>query len=104
AGKLVDDLLSFARMGRAEMRRSGVSRAALVRLVISEMEPDIAQRSVVWKVGELPTVTADPAMMALVVRNLLSNALKYTATRSEAVIEIDGTRNATESTFRVRDN
>jgi signal transduction histidine kinase len=104
AGKLVDDLLSFARMGRTEMRRSRVNMAALVRMVISEMEPDIAQRSVVWKTGELPTIIADPAMMALVVRNLLSNALKYTTPRSEAVIEIDGTRNDTETTFRVRDN
>src|SRR4051794_553135 len=104
AGKLVDDLLSFARMGRAEMRRSRVNMSALVRMVISELEPDIAQRSVVWKIGDLPTVIADPAMMALVVRNLLSNALKYAATRSEAVIEIDGTRNENETTFRVRDN
>jgi signal transduction histidine kinase len=104
AGKLVDDLLSFARMGRAEMRRSRVNMAALVRMVISELEPDIAQRSVVWKIGDLPTIVADPAMMALVVRNLLSNALKYTATRAEAIIEMSGTRKSTETTFCVRDN
>ncbi len=104
AGKLVDDLLSFARMGRAEMRRSRVNMPALVRLVISELQPDVAQRSVVWKVGELPAISADPAMMALVVRNLLSNALKYTATRPEAIIEIDSIRKARETTFRVRDN
>ena len=104
AGKLVDDLLSFARMGRAEMRRSRVNMPALVRMVISELEPDIAQRSVVWRVGDLPTINADPAMMALVVRNLLSNALKYTATRAEAIIEIDGRQNGGETTFRVRDN
>lgn len=104
AGKLVDDLLSFARMGRVEMRRSRVNMPALVRLVISELEPDIAPRAVVWKVGELPTIIADPAMMAVVVKNLLSNALKYTATRSEAIIEIDAQRNAAETTFRVRDN
>jgi light-regulated signal transduction histidine kinase (bacteriophytochrome) len=104
AGKLVDDLLSFARMGRAEMRRSRVNMPALVRMVISELEPDMAGRSVVWKVGELPTITADPAMMALVVKNLLSNALKYTAPRPEAIIEIDSTPKAKETTFRVRDN
>jgi light-regulated signal transduction histidine kinase (bacteriophytochrome) len=104
AGKLVDDLLSFARMGRVEMRRSRVNMPALVRLVISELEPDIAHRAVVWKVGELPTIIADPAMMAVVVKNLLSNALKYTAKRSEAVIAIDAERNAAETTFRVSDN
>jgi signal transduction histidine kinase len=104
AGKLVDDLLSFARMGRAEMRRSRVNMPALVRMVIRELEPDMADRSVDWKIGELPTIIADPAMMALVVKNLLSNALKYTATRPEAIIEIDSTRKATETTFRVRDN
>jgi signal transduction histidine kinase len=104
AGKLVDDLLSFARMGRTEMRRSRVDMNALVRLVIGELQADIGERAVTWRIGKLPLIIADPAMIALVVKNLLSNALKYTATREEAIIEIEGKREERETRFCVRDN
>jgi signal transduction histidine kinase len=104
AGKLVDDLLQFARMGRVEIRRSRVDMSALIRLVIRELEPDIGNRDVTWRVDDLPSIAADPAMIALVVKNLLSNALKFTATREQAIIAIDATRDERETRFRVRDN
>jgi signal transduction histidine kinase len=104
AGKLVDDLLSFARMGRAEMRRSRVDMNSLVSLVIGELQPEIGGRVVTWRVGKLPLIIADPAMIALVVKNLLSNALKYTATREEAVIDVGAVRDEKETRFCVRDN
>jgi light-regulated signal transduction histidine kinase (bacteriophytochrome) len=77
---------------------------SVVRLVISELQPDIGDRIVTWRIGKLPTIIADPAMIALVVKNLLSNALKYTATREEAIIELEATRDERETHFRVRDN
>jgi signal transduction histidine kinase len=104
AGKLVDDLLAFARMGRVEIRRSRVDMNALVRLVIQELQPDVGERRVTWRVAELPAIVADPAMIALVLKNLVSNALKFTATRDEALIEIDAAADAAETRFRVRDN
>jgi signal transduction histidine kinase len=104
AGKLVDDLLSFARMGRVEIRRSRVDMNALVRLVIQELQPDVGERRVDWRVAELPAIVADPAMIAVVLKNLVSNALKFTATRDEALIEIDAAADAAETRFCVRDN
>jgi PAS domain S-box-containing protein len=87
-GALIDDLLSFSRMGRGEMRRTEIDLGALVREVIGEMEQETRGRSIRWTVGELPVLMGDRAMLRLVLVNLLSNALKFTQSRAPATIEI----------------
>jgi PAS domain S-box-containing protein len=87
-GKMVDDLLNFSRMGRAELRKSQVSLAELVTQVRHELAPESEGRSVTWKVAALPEVQGDPALLRLVFKNLLSNALKYSRPKPEPVIEV----------------
>jgi PAS domain S-box-containing protein len=104
-GRLVDDLLSFSRMGRAEMRTTTVSLSGLARDVIRELEPEGAGRNVQWKLSDLPSVQADPAMLRLVLVNLLANAIKYSRTRDAAEIEIGSMVDGTgELVVFVRDN
>ena len=104
-GKLVDDLLSFSRMGRAELRATKFSLKELAQETIQELEPDTAGRDIVWKIASLPDVQADPALMRQVMLNLISNALKYSRTRAQAVIEIGyEPNNNGEHVFFVRDN
>ncbi|HEX2861138.1 MAG TPA: ATP-binding protein [Lacunisphaera sp.] len=87
-GMLIDDLLVFARMGRAEMRVATVNLSELVEETIRSLQPEIQQRPVVWVKGPLPTVRGDPPMLRQVFVNLLSNAIKYTRPRDPAEIEI----------------
>lgn len=87
-GQLIDDLLAFSRMGRSELARSRVSLGPLAREVIDAMRPELDGRAIEWKVNGLPDVTGDPAMLRVVVGNLVSNAVKYTRPRAQAVIEI----------------
>ena len=87
-GVLIDDLLAFARMGRAEMIETKVDLAALVRETLREMEPATHERNIVWKIPPLPAVQADPAMLKLALANLLGNAVKFTRPRDPAQIEI----------------
>jgi signal transduction histidine kinase len=103
-GRLIDDLLAFSRMGRVEMRASHVSLNRLVIEAQRELQVDTDGRSIVWNIGALPEVTGDPAMLRLVVTNLISNALKYTRTRDEARIEIGSANGGNEAVFFVRDN
>lgn len=87
-GILIDDLLQFSRMGRSEVKRATVSLGRAVEEVRQELALEAAERRVLWRVGSLPDVMADPAMLRLAITNLLANALKFTRLRAEAQIEI----------------
>lgn len=103
-GKLIDDLLVFSRTARVELRTVRVNLNDVVKGVLHEMEPDTAGREIEWKIKDLPEVEGDPALLHQVFSNLLSNALKYTRTRSLARIEIGSTRTENEIIIYVRDN
>jgi signal transduction histidine kinase len=103
-GTLVDDLLSFSRMGRAELRKKAVELKALVEEVRHELQADVGSRSVEWRIGELPQVEADPTLLRQVVRNLLGNALKYTRPKAQTVIEVGAHPVQGEVEIWVRDN
>ncbi|WP_257456894.1 PAS domain S-box protein [Archangium lipolyticum] len=103
-GKLVDDLLEFSRMGRAELKKAPVSLGDLVAEVRRELAPEAEGRKVQWRVGALPEVQADPALLRLVFKNLLSNALKYSRPREEALIEVEARDGDGELQVTVRDN
>ena len=103
-GALIDDLLSFSRMGRAEMRHVRVPLEQLVREAQESLSAETADRQIEWCVGPLPDVEGDPAMLRLAVTNLLENAVKYTRPRPIARIEIAATQDQRETTLMVRDN
>ena len=69
-----------------------------------ELRRDINGRQIDWRIGHLPEVRGDPLLLRQVMVNLLSNALKYTRTRTRAVIEIGTQRNEHETVIFVRDN
>jgi signal transduction histidine kinase len=104
-GRLVDDLLGFSRMGRAEMLRNAVDLNELAADVLAEVAQEAAGRSITWRTGPLPTVNGDRAMLHQALANLVRNAVKYSATRTDAEIEI-GSRAGDhgEQVVYVRDN
>jgi len=103
--RLIDELLVFSRMGRVEVRSTTVETETLVRESIRSLEMDAKGRMIDWRIGPLPAIQADPSLIGLVFTNLISNALKYTRTRPEAVIEIGCAQdNNHEACFYVRDN
>jgi len=103
-GHLIDDLLDFSRMGRAEMRRTQVNLQDLLEQVIQELQPETEGRNIVWKKGPLPSVQADPSLLRQVLSNLLFNAIKYTRPRDPAEIEIGGRIEGEETVVFIRDN
>jgi PAS domain S-box-containing protein len=104
-GVLIDDLLAFSRMGRADMSETMVNLDSLVQDTLGDLEPVTRERNIVWTIPPLPAVQADPAMLKLALTNLLSNAVKFTRQRNPAEIEIgcDGMEGERVILF-VRDN
>ena len=103
-GTLIDDLLAFSRIGRAETKEVKVNLTQLVNEVIAKLGEETRARDIVWTIGVLPICRGDRSMLKLVLVNLISNAVKFTRLRSPAEVEIgcaDGTNGA--EVF-VRDN
>ena len=102
--RLIEDLLAFSRMGRAEMNSTPVNLSAAINRVCAELKCDCQGREIAWEIQPLPTVNGDPEMLRLVFTNLIANALKYTRPRPDTRIEV-GTQPAdNEHVVYVRDN
>jgi signal transduction histidine kinase len=104
--QLIEDLLSFSRVGRQDLARRPTDLEALCQSVISELAPETRLRAIDLRIGRLPKVFADPALLRLVFANLLSNALKYSRYRTQAVIEVrgEGGDKSEQATISIRDN
>jgi light-regulated signal transduction histidine kinase (bacteriophytochrome) len=103
-GNLIDDLLAFSRIGRAETKNTPVSLDQLVNEVAAEIKQDTGGRDIVWKIDPLPVSYGDRSMLRLVIFNLLSNAAKFTRMRAQAEIEIGYVDGENEVEVFVRDN
>jgi light-regulated signal transduction histidine kinase (bacteriophytochrome) len=103
-GRLVDDLLRLSRIGRTGLVWETASLRRLVDQAIEQLDLEIGDRQVTWKIGQLPEADCDAAFIAQLFVNLLSNAVKYTRPRKVAVIEIDQTVADNKPAIFVRDN
>jgi PAS domain S-box-containing protein len=104
-GSLIDDLLAFSRIGRAESHESLVDLNQIVEDVVSEVRRDARGRNIAWKTDSLPACHGDRPMLRLAFLNLISNALKFSRTRPQAEIEIGCTnRDGADPVLFVRDN
>jgi len=103
-GQLIDDLLTFSRIGRTGVKKEKVDMTALIRDCMVELQPDLAKRNVAWKIQPLPEVRGDHNLLRQVWTNLLANAVKYTRPRDPATIEVAAAAADGEIVFSVRDN
>jgi PAS domain S-box-containing protein len=103
-GILMDALLEFVRIGRAEMSKTTVNLDQLIEEAKNSLEDETKARDILWKVDQLPEVYGDPVMLRIVFATLILNALKFTRTRPQAKIEIRCTTKRNELIFSVKDN
>jgi two-component system, chemotaxis family, sensor kinase Cph1 len=107
-GRLVDDLLSFAQLGRAALRPQKVDVHALVRTVIQNDIDEASSARVRWNVEALPSIEADHVFLHVAFTNVIANAVKFSAQKDHPEIDIgayDGTGElAGYAVYFVRDN
>jgi two-component system, chemotaxis family, sensor kinase Cph1 len=105
AGQLVDALLDFSRLGRSGMRPAWVDTAPLVEDLIDEIRQHEKGRRIEWQVQpSLPRLWADPLLLQVALRNLLSNAAKYTRSRETAVVRISPVDQPGGAGLEIEDN
>jgi PAS domain S-box-containing protein len=105
-GRLIDDLLTFSRMGRAQLVPGAIDHGLLVAGVIRESGFD-RDPKIAWSIAPLPVVHADEAMLRQVWFNLIDNAVKYSSHTAAPRIEIGATTDPAapgEQVFFIRDN
>jgi K+-sensing histidine kinase KdpD len=103
-GTLIDDLLGFSRIGRAEAKMRPVSLDQLVKEVVTEIGQDLGGREIAWKINALPVCYGDSSMLKMAVHNLVSNAVKFTRMRSRAEVEIGCVEHEDDIEAFVKDN
>jgi light-regulated signal transduction histidine kinase (bacteriophytochrome) len=102
--RLIDDLLSYSRLGRAVMPRRDVNLSDLLRESIDLLFEETKGKDIVWKLGSLPTVYGEPSMLTLALTNIISNAIKFTSTQPRAEIEIGCNNSDGDVVCFVKDN
>lgn len=103
-GKLIDDLLDFARLGRKEAVRTQINMNVIVNNIVKELVDQEPGRHIDVKVHSLDPATVDMDMIRQVWENLISNAIKYSAKKDRARIEISSSKNMNEVVYCVKDN
>ncbi|HXT13578.1 MAG TPA: ATP-binding protein [Candidatus Angelobacter sp.] len=103
-GRLVDDLLTFSRIGQTDMYHLRLSLQQIVKEVIHDFRHETEGRDMEWVIGKLPEVNGDSVMLWQVMNNLIANAVKFTRTKEHARIEIGATNDGQQHTIFVRDN
>jgi PAS domain S-box-containing protein len=103
-GELIDDLLTFSRTGRQELRMSKIEMDTLARTVFEELKAATFERTIQFTIKPLPLVHGDQVMIRQVFVNLLSNAIKFTRPGETADIEVGGCIEENENIYYIKDN
>lgn len=102
-GRLIDDILEFARLGKAPVVRKYVDMNAIVRSVWQE-QFEISDKKARVVLADLHPTHADKVLMEQVFSNLISNALKYSAKKELPEVYVWSEKKDGETIYYVRDN
>jgi light-regulated signal transduction histidine kinase (bacteriophytochrome) len=101
---LIEDLLAFSRLNRVLPKRQQVDPGKVASQVMEELKPALAGREVDVTIDELPACSADPALLAQVYTNLLTNALKFSRDRDRTEIHVGCRSDEAGIAYFVEDN
>jgi len=103
-GNLIDDLLQLSRIARAEMHRDTVDLSLSAERIAARLRETHPQRCLEFAIRPGLTAFGDARLLEIALTNLLENAVKFTAPRTPARIELEGLERCGQNVFAVRDN
>lgn len=102
-GRLIDDLLTFSRLGKKELVKADLDMNELVEGALYEYNKSATHNATV-KINTLHPVKGDYGLINQVIINLLSNAIKYSAKVQTPLVEISSEKNGSQIIYSVKDN
>ena len=106
-GVMLDGLLALSRVGTVRVEMAAVSLQELISAVCKELAALHPERDIAWHIAnDLPRVQADATLLRQALSQIMANAVKFTAPRDQAVIEVSYTVEADSGciTLQVKDN
>ena len=103
-GILIDDLLSFSRLSRQEMKFSTINMHSLASNIFHELIPNPDNEKIEFRLQNIPEAYGDPSLMRQVWVNLISNAIKFTSQKPKRIIEIGIKTQGGENIYFIKDN
>jgi signal transduction histidine kinase len=103
-GQLIDDLLTFAQLGRSAVNPKTTQMRDIAQQAVDEqvlLFPDVRAK---FTIGDLPSCNCDPSLIRLVFSNLISNAVKFSSKNELPVVEIGSTIVGDHPVYYVKDN
>jgi len=102
-GNLIDDLLTFSRLGKKAIQETVIDMESLIQEVLSELKNSTNHKAEVIKNKLLP-VRGDYALIKQVIINLISNGIKYSAKKESPVVEISSEMKNNQVIYTIKDN
>jgi len=102
--RLIDDLLSYSRVGRQELRRDRVDCNELIERIRHTISDTIQESGANVLAASLPSVWGDRTQLELLFQNLVSNAIKFRKPETSPAVKITGQKRKNDWVFSVEDN
>ncbi|MDF3128271.1 PAS domain S-box protein [Kiritimatiellaeota bacterium B1221] len=103
-GRLIDDLLSFSRIGRMRMQSTGVDMEELANRSFMEITTPEDRERITFQVNSMPMAVVDRELIHHVWMNLIGNAVKFSSKKDQAIIDVSAEENDDEVIYTVKDN
>ncbi|HEX5170852.1 MAG TPA: PAS domain S-box protein [Cyclobacteriaceae bacterium] len=106
-GQLIDDLLTFSKIGRKKIQQVSIDMNKLVASVLEDLENTMPSSEARIFIHPMPNLEGDLSLIRQVLTNLIGNAIKYSRQREEPLIEIGSFTKVDDSgstVYYVKDN
>lgn len=103
-GQLIDDLLSFSRLGRQQIVKREIDMNALVKTILGELNFQPHGRYIRYNIHPVPRAFGDKAMIQQALVNLFLNAVKFTKNKNAAIVDFGCIKDKDEDIYYIKDN
>lgn len=103
-GRLIDDLLSFSRLGKLEMELTKINMQEMAGSIYNDLLTEKDTGLIQFSIQNIPDAYGDPSLMRQVWTNLIANAIKFSSKKSDRTIEIGYKTDVSENIYYVKDN